>query len=97
MRSLLVKKKYSRISRIFKFALFSSQSRLLHWYDFHALLHNGLLSIDVTLLHVTSTTLLHVHYYITNITSINTATKVFINHKTVKPVNYDCDSANLYI
>ena len=43
------KKKYSRISRIFKFAFFSSQSRLLHWYDFHALLHNGLLSIDATL------------------------------------------------
>ena len=42
-------KKYSRISRIFKFAFFSSQSRLLHWYDFHALLHNGLLSIDATL------------------------------------------------
>ena len=43
------KKKYSRISRIFKFAFFSSQSRLLHWYDFYALLHNGLLSIDATL------------------------------------------------
>ena len=26
---------------------------------------------------------------------INTATKVFINHKTVKPGNYNCDSANV--
>ena len=26
---------------------------------------------------------------------INTAIKVFINHKTVKPGNYNCDSANL--
>ena len=43
------KKKYSRISRIFKFAFFSSQSRILHLYGFHALLHNGLLSIDATL------------------------------------------------
>ena len=25
---------------------------------------------------------------------INTATNVFINHKTVKPGNYNCDSAN---
>ena len=26
---------------------------------------------------------------------INTATKVFISHKTVKPGNYNCDSANV--
>ena len=26
---------------------------------------------------------------------INTATNVFINHKTVKPGNYNCDSANV--
>ena len=26
---------------------------------------------------------------------INTATKVFINHKTVKPGNYNCDSTNV--
>ena len=26
---------------------------------------------------------------------INTATKVLINHKTVKPGNYSCDSANV--
>ena len=26
---------------------------------------------------------------------INTATKVFINHKTVKPGNYSCDSTNV--
>ena len=64
---------------IFNHTFFSSQSRLLHWYDFHALLHNGLLSI------------------LRCKTSIKlTATKVFINNKTVdyKPVNYDCDSAH---
>ena len=43
------KKKYSRISRIFKLAFFLPKVDFFIGNDFHALLNNGLLSIDATL------------------------------------------------
>ena len=43
------KKKYSRISRIFKLAFFLPKVDFFIGNDFHALLNNGLLSVDATL------------------------------------------------
>ena len=72
------KKKYSRISRIFKLAFFLPKVDFFIGNDFHALLNNGLLSVDATL---QALILLLKFSLIT----------------TVRPDNYDCDSANLYI
>ena len=43
------KKKYSCISRIFKLAFFLPKVDFFNGNDFHALLNNGLLSVDATL------------------------------------------------
>ena len=49
------------------------------------------------MLHKTSTCIIYIYIYIYVCTykHINTATNVLINHKTVKPGNHNCDSANV--